>query len=315
MIADYRGGKVGQKRRRFPFILIITVVFFLYAILLIVNASTTTVLSPVPNDVRLVPTASSRNNPKKSPDELRTIIQNAVGTTWVNYSVLVSDFNTDFRMAINGSEIYDAASVNKIPILAALYATAAKGDVDMDRIITIQAQDIQDYGTGVIRYQPPGTTYSIKTLAQLMMQKSDNTAAYILANHVVGLKNIQSLVNAWGLTQTDITENTTSNNDMAILMGKMYRGEITDKAHTDEMLSQMKDSDFEARIPGELPKGVTVYHKIGNQVGVIHDVGIVSAGKTLYYVGFLTSNLTDEPGAETLEATLSKLVYDFMRGL
>ena len=315
MIADYRGGRVSHAQHRRPILPLVVIAFLLFAVLLMVRSSTGTIVSPIPNGSDQAPTTPVRNTPKRSPGELRTIIENAVGNSWVNYSVLVSDFNSDFTVAINDTQIYDAASVNKIPILAALYALAGKREIDLDTTITIQANDIQDYGTGVIRYQPPGTTYSIKTLARLMMQKSDNTAAYVLSNHVIGLKNIQTLVNGWGLTQTDMNKNTTSNKDMAILVRKLYRAEITDTAHTAEMLSFMKDSDFEARIPRQLPEGVTVYHKIGNQVGVIHDVGIVSDGNTRYYVGFLTSNLTDEPGAETLEATLSKLIFDFMHGL
>ena len=69
-------------------------------------------------------------------------------------------------MGINESVIFTAASVNKVPILAALYEEAQKGNVDFNRVITLQASDIQDYGTGSIRYDPPGTTYSVKTLAQ-----------------------------------------------------------------------------------------------------------------------------------------------------
>jgi len=102
--------------------------------------------------------------------------------------------------------------------------------------------------------------------------------------------------------------------DRGIKVGLESRYYFHEIPNLEEMLSFMTDSDFEERIPGLLPENTAVYHKIGNQVGVIHDAGIVSDGTVLYYVGILTSNLRDEEGAKELEAKLSKIIYDFMRG-
>ncbi|HLC95669.1 MAG TPA: serine hydrolase, partial [Patescibacteria group bacterium] len=190
--------------------------------------------------------------------------------------------------------------------------SAQKGEVNLDGTITLQKDDIQDYGTGSIRYDTPGTVYSIKTLARLMMQKSDNTAAYIIANHILSVDTIQSLINTWGLTQTDIINNKTSNNDMAILLEKIFHEKITNTALTQEMLSLLKDSDFEDRLPKLLPKGTNIYHKIGTEIGAVHDVGIIVSPKKSYYIGIFTSDITDEEQAADLEAKVSKAVYDFL---
>ncbi len=251
---------------------------------------------------------------RKDPEVLKKQIQSAIGDTFKNYSVYIVDFHSNFSMGINESEQFTAASVNKIPILATLYDQAQNGKVNFDQIITLQPDDIQDYGTGSIRYDPPGTTYTVKTLARLMMQKSDNTAAFLLGNYVVGLPTVQSIINSWGLTQTDMANNQTSNKDMELLMHKMYSNNVTNPAATTEMLGFMRDSDFEDRIPGDLPHDVTVYHKIGNgDNGEIHDVGIVVHGNTVYYIGILTTDAGDEDTADKLEAKISKIVYDFMK--
>lgn len=249
---------------------------------------------------------------KKNPDDLKRQIITLIDTEWNNYSIYVKDLNDGFELDINKSVMYVAASINKIPILAALYYSVQRGDVDLDKTITLQKADIQDYGTGSMRYDPPGTVYSIKTLARLMMQKSDNTAAYILANHILTVESIQSLVNSWGLTQTDIINNKTSNNDMAILMDKIIHEKIANTALTQEMLSFFKDSDFEDRLPKLLPKDVNIYHKIGTEVGAVHDVGVIVTPKKTYYIGIFTSDITDEEQAADLEARVSKVVYDFL---
>lgn len=227
------------------------------------------------------------------------------------YSVYIFDINDNKGYGINETTIYTAASVNKLPILAALYYEAQRERIDLDKRITIQEKDIQDYGTGSLRYEGPGGVYSIKSLAQIMIEKSDNTAAYVLTNYI-GESRIQELVSTWNLTQTDIKNNKSSNKDLAILMIKMYKGGIANEALTTEMIGFLDDSDFENRIPRLLPKEVKVYHKIGNEIGNTHDVGIVAHPKYPYYIGVLTNDVLNEVETEEVIAQISKLIYDYI---
>jgi beta-lactamase class A len=277
------------------------------------SGQTRTIISPIPEDH--VPDTSLLQilRPEKDPDKLVSIIKEMVGDAWNNYSVYVVDFKSKFSMGINESTVYSAASVNKVPILAALYAEAEKGNVDFNRMITLQEQDRQDYGTGSIRYDPAGTAYSINTLARLMTQKSDNTAAYILATYIVGLDTVQSYVNAWGMMQTDMENNTTSNTDMEILFKKIIEKKIVGPALSLELLDLLKDSDFEDRLPALLPKSSVVYHKIGTGVGSVHDAGVVSDGNLKYYIGIFTSDITDEEQSSVLLSQVSKKIYDYMK--
>lgn len=279
-----------------------------------INSHKSTIISPIPeNEAQILHLVSKIFAQQKDPKILSENIQNLIGNKWKNYSVHVVDFSSDFQLNMGESIIFTAASVNKIPILAALYYLSQKGDISMDKIITLQEDDIQDYGTGVIRYDPPGTTYTVKTLARLMVEKSDNTAAHILGNYVIGMDKIQELINSWGMTQTDMVNNKTSNKDMALLFEKIYHGKIANKANTEEMLSLLKNSDFEDRIPALLPKSISIYHKIGTGPGSVHDVGIVDSPKIHYYIGILTSDITDVEEATRTAALISKTIYDFMK--
>lgn len=288
------------------FILIIAAAIFS------IQKSQSVVVSPVPDTPPSSPITVLFPR-KKNPDELQKKIVSLIGNTWKNYSVYVKDYSSDFTAGINESVIFTAASVNKIPILASLYVRVQKKQIDLDTPVTLQASDIQDYGTGTIRYDPPGTSYSVKTLTRLMMQKSDNTAAFLLAHYVVGVDAIQSQLTDWGLTQTDMIGNKTSNKDMERMLAKIYTGGIANTALTREMLAFMKDSDFEDRIPLLLPKDTTVYHKTGDGDGAVHDVGIIEQGGKKYYLGIFTSDITDEQQAKNLMASLSKTVYDFLK--
>ena len=250
---------------------------------------------------------------KKSPEDLRTAIRQRVNNRMNNYSVYIHSLNTPFTMGINETVIFTAASLNKVPIIAALYYLAGKVEIDLDERVTIQPGDVQNFGTGSIRYDPPRSVYSLKTLAKLAIEQSDNTAAYVLGNYTVGIDKTQSLVNAWGLTQTDIVNNKTSNLDIARLFEKIYNGDLTSPSSTKELLAYFKDTDFEDRLPALLPKTVSVYHKIGNEIAVLHDAGIVTDSKTTYYIGVFTNDITDEKETEKIIAEISKLTYDYLK--
>lgn len=287
--------------------------------------TTAKIISPIPdgNDAVTIDSPAQKQTTRKpllnflsktkKPDNLKTPLKKLADEKWNNYSILVMDLNSDFVMGLNETAIYDAASVNKIPILATLYHEASRGNIDFSKTITLQEKDRQDYGTGSIRYDPAGSVYSIKTLANLMIKKSDNTAAYILANYILSLKEIQTYVERLGLLQTNMIDNTTSNKDMGILITKIFEGTVANPALTTEMIGLLKDTDFEDRLPAQLPDDVTVYHKIGTGVGAVHDVGVIESNNLKYYVGIFTGDIHDEEQAAEQVAEVSRAIYEFMK--
>lgn len=312
-----------NKRKRFIRFFLFLVILFLPVYFLFRPHQSAAVISPIPDDfnapISQTPTEVAHTSllnflsKAKKPDNLKTPLKALADKKWNNYSILVVDFNSDFVMGLNESAIYEAASVNKIPILATLWHKASQGNIDLTKTITMQAKDVQDYGTGSMRYDRIGTVYSIQTLARLMIQKSDNTAAYIIANHILKLSEIQSYIESLGATQTDMMKNTTSNKDIALLFQKIFNGNVANTALTAEMIGLLKDTDFEDRLPAMLPDGVTVYHKIGTGVGAVHDVGVVEFEKNKYYIGIFTNDITDEEQTSEEVAQISKAVFEFMR--
>lgn len=269
-------------------------------------------------DITVKKTRENRSNllPKFGTPSLDDVISNGIpdllsgeaGT----YAIYLYDIKNKKEYGLREKTVMTAASVNKIPILAALYHLAGKGDIDLEKVIVTQAEDIQDYGTGSIRYEDPGKPYSLKTLALLMMEKSDNTAAYILARHVLGEDKIQQLVNSWGLIQTTISDNTSSPYDMTMLLLKMRNGEITTPALTPEMMEFMTHSDFEDRIPAGVPKDVKVYHKTGDEIAKLHDVGIVEKPNRPYILAIFTSDVIDENRTKSVMAEISRKIFSVL---
>ena len=272
----------------------------------------TVVVLIIGRNLTFLPRLTLFSNPKTETLALKNQIKEFIGKQKGNYSVYFSDLdNTNLSFGLNENEVYTAASVNKLPIIAVLYYLAKKDKLDLNEKVTIQEDDIQDYGTGIIRYQKPGTVYSLKTLAKLSLQKSDNTAAHVIATKI-GIEKIQKTIEAFGLTQTDIVKNKTSLLDMYILFKKIYKGEVTNPSLTYELLDFLKDTDIEDRIPKLLPKDAIVYHKTGDAVGAIHDVGIVKIDKIAFFVGVATSDVGDQEKETTNSiAKIAKKIFDF----
>lgn len=223
-------------------------------------------------------------------ENLKSQTKNLIKKSPGNYSVYFADLNEPDAFGINHQEIFTGASVNKIPIVAVLYNLSDKEKIDLDEKVTLQKVDIQGYGTGKLRYEKPGTIYSLKTLAKLALQQSDNTAAHILASKI-GVPVIQRTINSWGLTQTDIENNKTSAYDMYLLFKRIYQAKVTSVAKTQELFGFMIDTDIEDRLPALLPSTAHIYHKTGDTVGSIHDVGIIQKNGTVFFLAIFTSDI------------------------
>ncbi len=232
-------------------------------------------------------------------DTLKEIIEKNFAQSPGDYSVYFVDFKTNQAVGVSEKQQFRAASVNKVPIVASLYYLAHKGKIDLDEKVTVQEVDIQNYGTGTIRYQKPGGIYSLKSLAKLALKQSDNTAAHILKNRI-GADVLQQTISTLGLRQTDIENNKTSNHDMSLLFKSIYTNKITSEAKTQELLSFMKDIDIEDRLSKNLPSDVTFYHKTGDEEGNVHDVGILTDNNgTIFYVGVLTAEVSGKEAEVT----------------
>lgn len=251
------------------------------------------------------------SNPNSFATDLKKETQGIIKEKKGNYGVYFVDLTTGKSFGIAEREQFIGASINKVPIVTALYALEKEGKIDLEEQVTLQKRDIQDYGTGSLRYQKPGGTYSFKTLAKLALKQSDNTAAYILGEKI-GKAKIQNLIESWGLTQTDMEENLTSPYDMAILYKKIYNNEITSKDKSLELLSFMQDTDIEDRIPAKLPNGTIAYHKTGDAVGGIHDAGIIMHDNKPFFLAVLTSDIgnTEDEAKETI-STIAKNIVDY----
>jgi len=298
-----------------------TMLIVLFIIVLFISFGATALFLRSPAPVSPVSTSiysaskpyiSKSPTQSKNPGELKVNIIDALDESIPEYSILIEDFLSSFQLKMGNSSLYTGASIHKLAILTAVYNAVEKGELTLDQKILFKEESRQDYGTGVLRYQKSGKEYTVKELLTYMMKKSDNTAAYIFAHDVLNMRDIQTVINNHGLTETSMTDNMTSNKDMALLMRKLFTGQLFNAALTRDAIDLLHSSDFEDRLPALLPNTARVYHKIGTTIAGLHDIGVVVTPNSMYYIGIFTRGVSDEERATKAIARVSRAVYDFM---
>jgi beta-lactamase class A len=110
-------------------------------------------------------------------------------------------------------------------------------------------------------------------------------------------------------------KDTASPSDLNRMLEMLYRGEIVDRAASDEIIEILKECQTgTARIPGLLPPGTVVAHKSGTIGGSVNDLGIVvlpqSAGHMAVTVLMRDARATTAD-RERVIAEVTRYAYDY----
>ncbi len=227
------------------------------------------------------------------------------------YGVYFQDLKTKDSFNINGEEIFSAASLIKLPVLITLYRESEAGRIKLDDIYKLQASD-KVGGAGSLQYKPVGYEISFRQMAKLMGEQSDNTA-FSIVSKTLGGEKIQDLINALGMKSTSFIDNKTTPGDIGLLFQKLYGEKIVYDKDRDEILSFITNTIWEDRIPAGIPKGIKVSHKIGTEVGVISDAGIIFSEKPFILV--IMSQEANEIEAKKALPEITKKIYEMTSSL
>jgi beta-lactamase class A len=229
---------------------------------------------------------------------LRTDLEQVAAQYPGTYGVVVYDPSSKKTVALNADKRFLAASLNKLPVLFTLYSAAARGEVNLEDEISMLHSDVQAYGTGVLYKYPVGYTLTLRECAELMIKESDNTA-WVMLNRYLGRDYIEADLDRIGATSTAYwTPNTTTPNDVLIMLKAIADPSYTTPELSAEMLDVMTDTSFEDRLPQPLPEGARVAHKIGSYGDTFSDAGIVfprgsNGTRDAYFIVVIAAGTTE----------------------
>ena len=106
--------------------------------------------------------------------------------------IWVKHLKTGETAGVRDAEIFNSASVIKIPVMVLAFQMAEKGQLSLSERITINASDFRG-GSGIFRYHDPGLQPTFRDVLLQMIITSDNTATDLSIAKVGGVAR----VNAW----------------------------------------------------------------------------------------------------------------------
>lgn len=234
-------------------------------------------------------------------------------------SIYIKDIKTQYRIEINSDIPFPAASVIKIPIMAAVYHLAEKGELSLDEILVYNKKH-RCGGSGVIKNLPYGEKFKIRKLVELMITISDNVATHMLIDRI-GLNKLNKTFKELGLKNTILNryvmdlksrqqgkENYTTAEEIGELLEKIYKGKLVSKEASSEMLKFLLEQKITDRLPSKLPPQAVVAHKTGLMRDLCHDTGIVFTRNGDFIICVLTKT-TNKPVAKNFIAEVAFKTY------
>ncbi|MFA5100203.1 MAG: serine hydrolase [Candidatus Omnitrophota bacterium] len=234
--------------------------------------------------------------------------------------IIVKDLDTGWEFAYRSERLFPSASLVKIPIMAAVFQAEKEGKLALDRIITMKGSD-QVMGSGILKAMPAGSQFTVERLLELMVTRSDNTAANMLIN-LVGRNYLNAYFKRIGLRNTNLSrkmmdfkhrkdgiENYTTPKDVSVLLEKMYKGAFISARVSEKCLALLKLQKVNDRIPRNLPDDVVVAHKTGLERSVCHDAGIVFTEKGDFLICVLTKSKSSYKSCKEFIARIAAYTY------
>jgi beta-lactamase class A len=215
------------------------------------------------------------------------------------YGLYIIRLENGSSYGVNEFEIFEAASLIKLPVMAAMYMQTESGDLDLETKHTLEADD-KVGGAGSLINRPVGYTLTYKDLVRLMGKQSDNTA-FNIARNILGDDEIEIVIGRTGMVSTSLSENETTPYDVGTFFEELWRENIVSEESRDAMLEFLTDTIYEDHLAAGIPDDIQVAHKYGREVHVVNDAGIIFA---------------DEPsGSETLQGRRPFIIVIMSKGV
>lgn len=221
------------------------------------------------------------------------------------YGLYVIRLNNGSSYGVNEDEIFQAASLIKLPVMTGIYLEAEAGKLNLDEKYTLKSSD-KIAGSGSLYAKPDGYRVTYGNLLRLMGKESDNTAFNISRNYL-GDNKINEIMGNLGMNNTNLIENETTPKDIGNFFQDLWNGNILTAEDKETFLESLTDTIYEDYLPKGVSEEVRVAHKYGREVHVINDAGIIYSERPFVIV-LMSKGIIDNEASEILPE-LSKMVY------
>lgn len=242
-----------------------------------------------------------RKSADKAVSEFKDQTYKLTGT----YGLYVVRLESGYSYGVYQDEVFQAASLIKLPIMVGMYMEAEKGNLDLDAKYTLKNSD-KVGGSGSLYSKPEGTVLSYRDLIRYMCKESDNTA-FNISVHKLGDEEIGKIITSIGMKHTSLDTNSTSPADIGLLYQRLWNGELIGSKDKEELLNFLTNTIYENWITPGIPSDVRVAHKYGREVKVVNDAGIIYS-KNPFVLVILTKGVI-ESQADQMFPSLAQSIF------
>ncbi len=222
------------------------------------------------------------------------------------------------ELGFHEKELFQSASVIKLPIYAALMKLRQEGRLDFRERLCCREEDKLP-SCGALQHFTGQVDADIQSLCALMICLSDNSATNLLIRRL-GMDRLNEEFRAMGLAHSRLErllfdgeaaaqglENRIVPEEIGQLLERIARRRFLSPALSEEMEALLLRQQIRHKIPGYLPRGTPVAHKTGEDEGITNDMGVVYARQP--FVLCFASNRTDLARAERCLRSLALTLY------
>ena len=267
--------------------------------------------------------------------QIRSIAAEAHGKVSVACSLPDSAGRPRLDCDLNPNAHPPMQSVFKLPLVLTMLHQVEQGKFALDQPIRFLRTDLilpKPYSPLQDKYPDAGVEVPLRTLLQMTVSLSDNTAADILLRLAGGTQVVSDYTASLGVNGFHLQDGERA---LHREVGLQYRNwfepqgavqllrRISDHSpltaeHTELLLSWMRPAVPTKRLQGALPRGTSVAHKSGTSDvdnGVAHatnDIGLITLpdGRQLAIAVFVTDATADEATREKVIAQIARAAYD-----
>jgi len=267
-------------------------VLALAVVLVIVGTVTLAVIRSEPPTGAVVPTqpAVPAAPVAAAPASLQDSVDNILSEAdEYRIGLALADVSGGAERTFGDEDTFTAASTAKILTAAAYYHLVENGQAGLD-------DAMGDYDAA----------FQLKA-----MVNDSNNDSWLLLMDAVGYPQLIAYADSIGITY-DPEQNLLTAADMALILKKLYAGELLNKDNTAQLLTYMQDTNNEDLIPAGSRSGVDVHHKYGEVSGELHDAALLSYRGSTFALVIYTENpggVPDDGQAEVIR-DLTRAVED-----
>jgi beta-lactamase class A len=221
---------------------------------------------------------------------------------------------------LNGTQVFPAASIIKLPILVAFFQDVDAGKIQLDEILTMRPEMIAS-GSGEMQFLRPWSKFSALHTVTQMSVISDNTATNMILRRLGGATVVNQRFRSWGLQQTTIRNwlpdlrgtNTTTPKELVYLLSQLEQGKLLSPQSQQQAFGILTRTKNRKLLAAGVGPGAVIAHKTGDIGFMLGDAGMVRmpSGKR-YMAAVIAKTPYDDPKGWDFMRDVSRIVYTYL---